>query len=78
MTTKLNIISQNREKHDKEDITEDVVFEIELVKQVEVNIDSLTPEVTDVDVVWHEYVLRQMQCSAQADGFMWDICATSA
>ena len=96
----------NREKHDKEDITEDVVFEIELVKQVEVNIDyimllvakyhdehsdnaeirlsitkaidssielrnkkdlienfidSLTPEVTDVDVVWHEYVQRQKE-----------------
>ena len=97
---------RNREKHDKEDITEDVVFEIELVKQVEVNIDyimllvakyhdehsgnaeirlsitkaidssielrnkkdlienfidSLTPEVTDVDVVWHEYVQRQKE-----------------
>lgn len=97
---------RNREKHDKEDISEDVVFEIELVKQVEVNIDyimllvakyhdehsgnaeirlsitkaidssielrnkkdlienfidSLTPEVTDVDVVWHEYVQRQKE-----------------
>ena len=97
---------RNREKHDKEDITEDLVFEIELVKQVEVNIDyimllvtkyhdehsgnaeirlsiskaidssielrnkkdlienfidSLTPEVTDVDVVWHEYVQRQKE-----------------
>ncbi len=97
---------RNREKHDKEDITEDVVFEIELVKQVEVNIDyimllvakyhdehsgnaeirlsitkaidssielrnkkdlienfidSLTPEVTDVDVVWHAYVQRQKE-----------------
>ena len=97
---------RDRERHDKEDITEDVVFEIELVKQVEVNIDyimllvakyhdehsgnaeirlsitkaidssielrnkkdlienfidSLTPEVTDVDVVWHEYVQRQKE-----------------
>lgn len=97
---------RDREKHDKEDITEDVVFEIELVKQVEVNIDyimllvakyhdehsgnaeirlsitkaidssielrnkkdlienfidSLTPEVTDVDVVWREYVQRQKE-----------------
>ena len=97
---------RNREKHDKEDISEDVVFEIELVKQVEVNIDyimllvakyhdehsgnaeirlsitkaidssielrnkkdlienfidSLTPEITDVDVVWHEYVQRQKE-----------------
>lgn len=97
---------RNREKHDKEDISEDVVFEIELVKQVEVNIDyimllvakyhdehsgnaeirlsitkaidssielrnkkdlienfidSLTPEVTDVDVVWREYVERQKE-----------------
>ena len=97
---------RGREKHDKEDISEDVVFEIELVKQVEVNIDyimllvakyhdehsgnaeirlsiskaidssielrnkkdlienfidSLTPEVTDVDVVWHEYVQRQKE-----------------
>ena len=97
---------RNREKHDKEDITEDVVFEIELVKQVEVNIDyimllvakyheehsgnaeirlsiskaidssielrnkkdlienfidSLTPEVSDVDIVWHEYVQRQKE-----------------
>jgi type I site-specific restriction-modification system R (restriction) subunit len=24
-------------------------------------IDSLTPEVTDVDVVWHEYVQRQKE-----------------
>ncbi len=97
---------RGREKHDKEDITEDLVFEIELVKQVEVNIDyimllvtkyhsehtgnaeirlsiskaidssielrnkkdlienfidSLTPEVTDVDVVWHEYIERQKE-----------------
>lgn len=97
---------RGREKHDKEDITEDIVFEIELVKQVEVNIDyilllvtkyhqehgmnaeirlsiskavdssielrnkkdlienfinSLTPEVTDVDMVWHEYVRRQKE-----------------
>ena len=97
---------RNREKHDKEDITEDIVFEIELVKQVEVNIDyilmliakhhdehnlnaeirlniakavdssielrnkkdlietfinSLTPEVTDVDIVWHEYIQRQKE-----------------
>lgn len=97
---------RNREKHDKEDITEDVVFEIELVKQVEVNIDyilllvakyhdehsgnaeirlsiskaidssielrnkkdlienfidSLTPEVTDIDILWHEYVQRQKE-----------------
>lgn len=97
---------RGREKHDKEDITEDLVFEIELVKQVEVNIDyimllvtkyhsehtgnaeirlsitkaidssielrnkkdlienfidSLTPEVTDVDVVWREYVERQKE-----------------
>ena len=97
---------RNREKHDKEDITGDLVFEIELVKQVEVNIDyillliqkyhsehgqneeirisiskaidssielrnkkdlienfvdSLTPEVTDVDMVWHEYVKRQRE-----------------
>ena len=97
---------RNREKHDKEDITEDLIFEIELVKQVEVNIDyimllvakyqsehtgnaeirlsitkaidssielrnkkdlienfidSLTPEVTDVDVVWREYVERQKE-----------------
>lgn len=97
---------RGREKHDKEDISEDVVFEIELVKQVEVNIDyimllvakyhdehsgnaeirlsiskaidssielrnkkdlienfidSLTPEVTDVDVVWREYVEHQKE-----------------
>ena len=97
---------RNREKHDKEDITEDLVFEIELVKQVEVNIDyimllvtkyqsehtgnaeirlsiskaidssielrnkkdlienfidSLTPEVSDIDVVWREYVERQKE-----------------
>lgn len=97
---------RNREKHDKEDITEDLVFEIELVKQVEVNIDyimmliaqhqgehnlnsevrlaitkaidssielrnkkdlienfinSLTPETTDIDAVWHEYVQRQKE-----------------
>lgn len=97
---------RNREKHDKEDITEDLIFEIELVKQVEVNIDyimllvakyqsehtgnaeirlsitkaidssielrnkkdlienfidSLTPEVADVDVVWREYVERQKE-----------------
>ena len=97
---------RNREKHDKEDITEDLVFEIELVKQVEVNIDyimmliaqhqgehnlnsevrlaiskaidssielrnkkdlienfinSLTPEATDIDAIWHEYVQRQKE-----------------
>ena len=97
---------RNREKHDKEDITEDLVFEIELVKQVEVNIDyimllvtkyqsehtcnaeirlsiskaidssielrnkkdlienfidSLTPDVSDIDVVWREYVERQKE-----------------
>jgi type I restriction enzyme R subunit len=32
---------RNREKHDSEDITDDVVFEMELVKQVEVNIDYI-------------------------------------
>ncbi len=32
---------RNREKHDKEDINEDVVFEMELVRQVEVNIDYI-------------------------------------
>ena len=97
---------RNREKHGKEDITEDLVFEIELVKQVEVNIDyimmliaqhqgehnlnsevrlaiskaidssielrnkkdlienfinSLTPEATDIDAIWHEYVQRQKE-----------------
>ena len=97
---------RNREKHDKEDITEDLVFEIELVKQVEVNIDyimmliaqhqgehnlnsevrlaiskaidssielrnkkdlienfinSLTPESTDIDAIWHEYVQKQKE-----------------
>lgn len=97
---------RNREKHDKEDITEDLVFEIELVKQVEVNIDyimllvtkyqsehtgnaeirlsitkaidssielrnkkdlienfidSLTPEITDLDVVWREYIERRKE-----------------
>ncbi len=31
----------NREKHDKEDINEDVVFEMELVRQIEVNIDYI-------------------------------------
>ena len=30
-----------REKHDKEDISDDIVFEMELVKQVEVNIDYI-------------------------------------
>ena len=94
----------NRGKKDKENINEDIVFEMELVKQVEVNIDyiialiakhhgehtldseirltiaravdsslelrnkkdlieqfisSLSPEVTDVDVEWQEYVRRQ-------------------
>ncbi|MDD6253976.1 MAG: type I restriction endonuclease subunit R [Bacteroidales bacterium] len=97
---------RGREKADKESINEDIVFEIELVKQVEVNIDyiisliakhheehtlnseirlsiakavdssielrnkkdlieqfisSLTPEVSQVDVEWQEYVLRQRQ-----------------
>lgn len=97
---------RNREEQDKEDITDDLVFEIELVKQVEVNIDyimrlvakyhsshttnteirvnitkainssmelrnkkdlieefidSLTPDVDDVDVVWHDYVQRQKE-----------------
>ena len=97
---------RSRDKHDKENINEDLVFEIELVKQVEVNIDyilllitkyhdennlnaeirlsiskavdssielrnkkdlienfieSLTPEQTDVDVVWYEYVRRQKE-----------------
>ena len=32
---------RNREKHEKEDICDDVVFEMELVKQVEVNIDFI-------------------------------------
>ncbi len=32
---------RNREKHDKEDINEDVVFEMELVRQIEVNIDYI-------------------------------------
>ena len=32
---------RNREKHDSENINEDVVFEMELVKQVEVNIDYI-------------------------------------
>ncbi len=32
---------RNREKHDKENINDDVVFEMELVKQVEVNIDYI-------------------------------------
>ena len=97
---------RGREKADKESINEDVVFEIELVKQVEVNIDyiisliakhheentlsaeirlslakaidssielrnkkdlierfisSLTPEVSQVDIEWQEYVRRQRQ-----------------
>ena len=97
---------RNREKHDKEDITEDLVFEIELVKQIEMNIDyilllvtkyheehsgnaeirlsitkaidssielrnkkdlienfidSLTPDDSDVDVVWREFVQRQKE-----------------
>ena len=30
-----------REKHDKEDISDDIIFEMELVKQVEVNIDYI-------------------------------------
>ena len=30
-----------REKHDKEDICDDIIFEMELVKQVEVNIDYI-------------------------------------
>ena len=97
---------RGREKADKESINEDIVFEIELVKQVEVNIDyiisliakhheehtlnaeirlsiakaidssielrgkkdlveqfisSLTPEVSQVDVQWQEYVRRQRE-----------------
>ena len=97
---------RNREKHDKEDITEDLVFEIDLVKQIEMNIDyilllvtkyheehsgnaeirlsitraidssielrnkkdlienfidSLTPDDSDVDVVWREYVRHQKE-----------------
>ena len=97
---------RNREKHDKEDITEDLVFEIELVKQIEMSIDyilllvtkyheehsgnaeirlsitkaidssielrnkkdlienfidSLTPDESDVDVVWREYVRHQKE-----------------
>lgn len=32
---------RNREKHEKEDICDDLVFEMELVKQVEVNIDFI-------------------------------------
>lgn len=97
---------RGRDKAAKESINEDIVFEIELVKQVEVNIDyiisliakhheehtlnseirlsiakavdssielrnkkdlieqfisSLTPEVSQVDVEWQEYVLRQRQ-----------------
>ena len=97
---------RGRSKVDKESINEDIVFEIELVKQVEVNIDyiisliakhheehtlnaeirlsiakaidssielrnkkdlieqfisSLTPEVSQVDVEWQEYVRRQRQ-----------------
>ncbi len=32
---------RNREKHDKENINDDVVFEMELVRQVEVNIDYI-------------------------------------
>lgn len=32
---------RNREKHDKADINDDVVFEMELVRQVEVNIDYI-------------------------------------
>lgn len=97
---------RGREKADKESINEDVVFEIELVKQVEVNIDyiisliakhheehtlnaeirlsiakaidssielrgkkdlieqfisSLTPDVSQVDVQWQEYVRRQRE-----------------
>ena len=32
---------RNREKHDKTDINDDVVFEMELVRQVEVNIDYI-------------------------------------
>ncbi|MGM9790788.1 MAG: type I restriction endonuclease subunit R [Candidatus Cryptobacteroides sp.] len=97
---------RGRGKADKESINEDIVFEIELVKQVEVNIDyiisliakhheehtlnaeirlsiakaidssielrnkkdlieqfisSLTPEVSQVDVEWQEYVRRQRE-----------------
>ena len=97
---------RGREKAVKESINEDVVFEIELVKQVEVNIDyiisliakhheehtlnaeirlsiakaidssielrgkkdlieqfisSLTPDVSQVDVQWQEYVRRQRE-----------------
>ena len=32
---------RRREKHAKEDITDDIVFEIELVKQIEINIDYI-------------------------------------
>lgn len=32
---------KNRNKVDKEDITDDVVFEIELIKQIEINIDYI-------------------------------------
>ena len=32
---------RNREKHDKEEINDDVVFEMELVRQIEVNIDYI-------------------------------------
>ena len=97
---------RDRGKADKESINEDIVFEIELVKQVEVNIDyiisliakhheehklnadirlsiakaidssielrgkkdlieqfisSLTPDVSQVDVQWQEYVRRQRE-----------------
>lgn len=102
---------RNREKHDKEDITEDLVFEIELVKQIEMNIDyilllvtkyheehsgnaeirlsitkainssielrnkkdlienfidSLTPDDSDVDVVWREFVQRQKESELES------------
>ena len=102
---------RNREKHDKEDITEDLVFEIELVKQIEMNIDyilllvtkyheehsgnaeirlsitkaidssielrnkkdlienfidSLTPDESDVDVVWREFVQRQKESELES------------
>jgi len=31
----------NREKSDKEDITDDIVFEVELIRQIEINIDYI-------------------------------------
>lgn len=32
---------RGRSEHEKEDITDDVVFEIELIKQIEINIDYI-------------------------------------